>query len=215
MSSKKNYREIRYQEKKISILQSAARFFSLKGYEKATLEEIANEPNMTKGSLYYYIKSKEDMLFQCHMKALEEANKVLDLVNQSDLSTELKMRNAIVGHIKVITEEFVVGTLRQQELLLPKHMQERVIRERDKFETNFLKILTEGIKEQVFQEKDVKMRAYAILGAINWIPRWYSPNGNLTPEEIGDAMATYLINGLGISVGALMRRRENASKRKD
>jgi len=215
MSSKKNYREIRYQEKKISILQSAARFFSLKGYEKATLEEIANELNMTKGSLYYYIKSKEDMLFQCHMKALEEANKVLDLVNQSDLSTELKMRNAIVGHIKVITEEFVVGTLRQQELLLPKHMQERVIRERDKFETNFLKILTEGIKEQVFQEKDVKMRAYAILGAINWIPRWYSPNGNLTPEEIGDAMATYLINGLGISVGALMRRRENASKRKD
>jgi AcrR family transcriptional regulator len=215
MSSKKNYREIRYQEKKISILQSAARFFSIKGYEKATLEEIANELNMTKGSLYYYIKSKEDMLFQCHMKALEEANKVLELVKQSDLSPEIKMRNAIMGHIKVITEEFVVGTLRQQELLLPQHMHERVVRERDKFERNFLKILTEGIKKQVFEEKDVKMRAYAILGAINWIPRWYSPKGKLTPEKIGDAMAIYLINGLAGSVSFQMRRGAKAGKRAD
>ena len=184
----------------------------MKGYEKATLEEIANELNMTKGSLYYYIKSKEDMLFQCHMKALEEANKVLAEVKQSDLPPEPKMRNAIMGHIKVLTEEFVVGTLRQQELLLPKHMQEKVIKERDRFEKDFIEILKDGVKSGIFQERDVKMRAYAILGALNWIPRWYSPEGKLKPEDIGRAMADYLINGLA-QFKAQMLRREKVSRR--
>lgn len=186
---RKNFRQIRYDVKKSQILESAARIFSVKGFEKATMEEIADALYMTKGSLYYYIKSKEDMLFQCHLKALEMANEVLESVLKSDLQPELKLHKAIVGHVEVVTEEFVVGTLRQQELLLPKRMRLRVIAERDKFEKNFIRILKDGIKTAAFSESDLKLKAYFILGAINWIPRWYSSSGRRSAKQIGEAIA--------------------------
>jgi AcrR family transcriptional regulator len=196
ISPKKNFQKIRYKGKKSSILESAARIFSKKGFEKATLEEIASELHLTKGSLYYYIKSKEDMLFQCHMKALKMANECLMKIQRSGLDPELKFRKAIIGHTKVLTEAFVIGTLRQQEMLLPKRMRDKVIVERDKFEKTFLQMMSNGMKKEIFEKKNGKMKAYAILGALNWIPRWYSPEGKLTPEEIGEAMASYLIGGL-------------------
>lgn len=196
VNAKKNYRIIRYKEKKNDILKSAASVFTEKGFEKATLDEIADALNLTKGSLYYYIRSKEDMLFQCIMKALEIANEGLIEVIRMDLPPELKLHKAIVSHIKVLTTGFVVGTIRQQELLLPKRMRDQVIRERDRFEKNFLSLIGEGINVGTFEEAGWKMKGYAMLGALNWIPRWYSRNGELSPEEIAQIMADYLIKGL-------------------
>jgi AcrR family transcriptional regulator len=195
-TKKKNFRQIRYEDKKSQILESAARIFSRKGFEKATMEDVSNELYMTKGSLYHYIKSKEDMLFQCHMKALEMGNEGLEEILNSDYPPKTKLYKAIIRHIELITKEFVVGSLRQQELLLPKHMYEKVIKERDKFEKIFMKILEDAIKELHLNKDDVKIRAYTILGAINWIPRWYSSKGKLSATEIGKMMADYLVGRL-------------------
>ncbi|MFH1481027.1 MAG: TetR/AcrR family transcriptional regulator, partial [Pseudomonadota bacterium] len=54
----------------------------------------------------------------------------------------------------------------------------------------------EGVKAGVFDNKDIKMKAYSILGAINWIPRWYSSSGKLSPQEIAVAMADFLLKGI-------------------
>lgn len=196
MAARENYRKIRYEMKKNDILENAAKMFSKKGFEKAALEDIAHELKMTKGSLYYYIKSKEDMLFQCIMRALKMTHDMMDEVEKLDLPPDLRLQQVIVGHAKVLTTDFVVGVLRQQELLLPTHMRDAVIQERDRFEKRFLAIVKEGIQKGLFQKEDYKMKAYAILGALNWIPRWYSPEGKLSPDEIGRIMANYLIRGL-------------------
>lgn len=192
-SEKKNFRQIRYEDKKSQILESAARIFSLKGFEKATMEDVSDELYMTKGSLYHYIKSKEDMLFQCHMKALEIGNKGLKEISNSDFPPKVKLHKAIIRHVELITKEFVVGSLRQQELLLPTHMYEKVIKERDKFEKIFMKIFEDAIKELHLDKDNLKIRAYTILGAINWIPRWYSSKGKLSATKIGKMMADYLV----------------------
>jgi AcrR family transcriptional regulator len=157
------------------------------------MEDVSDELYMTKGSLYHYIKSKEDMLFQCHMKALEIGNKGLKEISNSDFPPKVKLHKAIIRHVELITREFVVGSLRQQELLLPKHMYEKVIKERDKFEKIFMKIFEDAIKELHLDKDNLKIRAYTILGAINWIPRWYSSKKKLSATEIGKMMADYLV----------------------
>jgi AcrR family transcriptional regulator len=196
-SVKKHFRQIRYEDKKSQILESASRIFSRKGFEKATMEDVSNALYMTKGSLYHYIKSKEDMLFQCHLKALEIGNKGLKEILNSGFPPKLKLRKAIIRHVELITREFVVGSLRQQELLLPKHMYEKVIKERDKFERIFMSILGDAVKESHLDKDNIKMRAYTILGAINWIPHWYSAKGKLSPTQIGEMMADFLSGRLG------------------
>src|SRR4030043_57734 len=178
--TKKTFRQIRYNGKKDQLIESAARIFLKKSYEKATMEDISNELLLTKGSLYSYIKSKEDLLFQCHMKAIRMGIRGLIETTNSDLPAEMKLREAIIRHVELITKEFVVGSLRQQELLLPKHMYEKVIKERDKFEKIFTEIFEDAVKELHLNKGNLKIRAYTILGAINWIPRWYSSKGKLS-----------------------------------
>jgi hypothetical protein len=127
------------------------------------------------------------------MKALEIGNKGLVEILNSDFPPKMKLYKAIIRHVELITKEFVVGSLRQQELLLPKHMYEKVIKERDKFEKIFMKIFEDAIKELHLDKDNLKIRAYTILGAINWIPRWYSSKGKLSATEIGKMMADYLV----------------------
>jgi TetR/AcrR family transcriptional regulator len=127
------------------------------------------------------------------VKALEIGNKGLEEILKSDFPPKMKLYRAIIRHVELITKEFVVGSLRQQELLLPKHMYERVVKERDKFEKMFMEIFEDAVKELNLNEDQLKIRAYTILGAINWIPRWYSSKRKLSATQIGEIMGNYLV----------------------
>lgn len=192
-----SFREIRFSEKKDAIFSAAARIFAEKGYEKTTLEEIAAALKMTKSSIYYYFKGKEDILFQSLIRAHSLANESLnDISEKRYISPEDKLTMAIKEHIKVLTKTFVYGTLRQQDLLLPNKLRKSVIAERDKFQNSLMGIVQEGIEAGSFRKVNLKMVSLAILGATNWVARWYSPEGPLTGEEIGDEFADYLVGGL-------------------
>jgi TetR/AcrR family transcriptional regulator len=71
-----------------------------------------------------------------------------------------------------------------------------VIARRDRFDKGMREVLKEGIRSGTFAYADAKLLSFAILGAVNWIPRWYSPGGPSTSEEIADKFADYLIAGL-------------------
>jgi len=192
-----NFREIRFAERKEEIFFKAAEIFAKKGYEKATLEEIAAELKLTKGSLYHYFKGKEDILFQSLIRAHALASQVLSkVVARRDISPRAKLRLAVKEHVNVLTTEFVYATLRQQELLLPVKLRNEVRVERKKFQQMFVDIVHEGIEDGTFKPVDLKLVSFAILGAVNWVARWYSPDGPFSPEKIGEAFADYLVGGL-------------------
>ncbi|MBW2619434.1 MAG: hypothetical protein JRC92_11225, partial [Deltaproteobacteria bacterium] len=74
----------------------------------------------------------------------------------------------------------------------------QVVAERDRFEKSFQKIIQEGMKAGLFQTRNWKMSTKAALGGLNWILRWYSPQGDLSAEEIGEAMADFIAQGFGV-----------------
>lgn len=198
MKKQTSFREIRYNEKREKILRNAAKLFARKGYEKASLEEIAAKLKLTKASLYHYITSKEEMLFQIQMQAVKETNSAIEQVLESDLDPVEKLKGAVRGHVSVVTREHVIGALRQQELILPSKWREQVVAERDRFEESFQKIVREGLEAGLFQALNWKMSTMAALGALNWILRWYSPKGELSADEIGEAMADFIAQGFGV-----------------
>jgi len=190
-----SFRQIRYEEKRRKILENAAKLFAKKGYEKASLEEIAAKLKLTKASLYHYIKSKEEMLFEVQMQAIDQANAALEEVLRSDLSPVEKLSRAVKSHARIVTREHVIGALRQQELILPRKWRDQVVAERDKFEKSFQKIILEGIESGVFRAENWKVSVLAALGALNWIITWYSARGALSSDEIGRAMADFIVKG--------------------
>jgi len=182
--------------KRFEILKSAAAVFRRRGYYGASVEEIASALNMTKGNLYYYFKNKEEILFVCHDYALDIILEHLNAVEVSADPPDRKVHRLVTGfvHLFIDVLQGMAWTIDVEPLSPP--LRKRVIAKRDRFDAGLRRILQEGIEQGVFSGSDSKLLSFAILGAINWIPRWYDPSGRASSNEIAEVFATFLVRGL-------------------
>ena len=189
----------------IEILKSAAAAFRRRGYHGATVEEIATALDMNKGNLYYYFRNKEEILYACHQYSLDMLLALLDEVLASAEPPDGKLRRLIVSFVHTILDE-LHGTALFMDLqpLTPAHLQ-KVIARRDRFDQGIRRVLQEGIDAGVFAPGDPKLLAFAILGAVNWIPRWFDPGGAAPSQTIAEAFADFLIAGLRPGEGARLQ----------
>ena len=181
---------------RVDILKSAAAAFRRLGYHGATVEQIAAALHMKKGNLYYYFRNKEEILFACHQYSLERLLGLLGEVELSGLPPDERIRRLIVAFVHTILDELHGTALfLDLEAMSPAHLK-TIIAGRDRFDHGMRKVLEEGIRTGAFAQADAKLLSFAILGAVNWIPRWYSPDGPASSQEIADRFADYLIAGL-------------------
>jgi len=181
---------------RIDILKSAAAAFRRLGYHGATVEEIAAALRMKKGNLYYYFRNKEEILFACHQYSLDRLLELLDEVERSGLPAEAKLRRLIVAFVHTILDELHGTALfLDLEALTPSHLK-TVIARRDTFDRGVRRLLEEGMAAGTFAANDAKLLAFAIFGSVNWIPRWFNPEGAASSEDIANRFADYLIAGL-------------------
>jgi AcrR family transcriptional regulator len=181
---------------RVDIMKSAAKAFRRLGYHGATVEQIAAALKMKKGNLYYYFKNKEAILFACHQYSLDELIRLLEAVERSGLSADEKLRRLIVAFVHTILDELHGTALfLDLEALSPVHLK-AVIARRDTFDRGVRRVLEEGMATGTFGPGDAKLRAFALFGAVNWIPRWFNPDGPASSQEIADHFADFLIGGL-------------------
>jgi AcrR family transcriptional regulator len=181
---------------RINILKSAAQAFRRLGYHGATVEQIAAALHMKKGNLYYYFKNKEAILFACHQYSLDRLMQLLNDVERSGLSPDEKLRRLIVAFVHTILDELHGTALfLDLEALSAAHLRAVIVR-RDQFDRGVRTIVEEGMASGVFGDGDPKLLAFAMFGAVNWIPRWYNPEGPASSQTIADQFADFLIAGL-------------------
>jgi AcrR family transcriptional regulator len=185
--------------RRIEILKSAAAAFRRRGYHGASVGEIADALHMTKGSLYYYFRNKEQILYFCHDYSLDILLDLLKEVEAESRSPEEKLRRLIVAFVHMIIDELHGTALTMDLTALSPRALRRIIAKRDRFDRGIRRVLQEGMEAGAFRRGDAKLQAFVILGAVNWIPRWFDPRGSATSEEIGQAFADYLLRGLLVS----------------
>lgn len=195
-SKPKSFREIRYDEKRDAMIKSAIKAFGSKGFHVATLEDITNELKMTKGSVYYYFKTKEDLLYEAHLSSLGKVLKEITRINKSKEPPDAKIKAAIRAHLEILARDFEGAFLLQHEFQLPEKLLQNVISMRKLYEANFTRILEEGIEAGVFRIRNARMCAFIIFGAVNWFLKWYSSTGSWTVKEITEAHIDLICNGL-------------------
>jgi AcrR family transcriptional regulator len=182
---------------RVEIMRAAAGAFRRLGYHGATLEEIAAVLRMKKGNLYYYFRSKEDILFACHQYSVDRLLDELKKIEGGDLPPDRKLGQLIVSFVDTIINDLHGTALfLDVKVLGPRHLRLAIAR-RDEFDQGVRRVIQQGIDWGVFDPRiDPKLVSFAMLGAVNWIPRWYSPDGSANSGEIADRFAQYLIAGL-------------------
>jgi TetR/AcrR family transcriptional regulator len=186
----------KFSGKRVEILKCAAAAFRRRGYHGASVDEIASALEMTKGNLYYYFRNKEDILYACHDYSLTLILGIMDEIRAEPIPADDKLRKLIVAFVHLIIDELHGTALTLDLQALSPRLLKKVVARRDQFDRGLRAIIQEGIAQGLFAPADPKLVAFAIMGAVNWIPKWYAPEGAKSSEEIGRAFAGYLLAGL-------------------
>ena len=181
---------------RVEILKSAAIAFRRLGYHGATVEQIAAALKMKKGNLYYYYRNKEEILLACHQYSLDRLLALLEEVERSDAAPDEKLHRLIVSFVHTILDELHGTALFLDLEALTSAHRKQVIARRDQFDHGMRRVIENGVRSGVFGKIDAKLLSFAILGAVNWIPRWYQTDGPASSQDIADRFADYLVGGL-------------------
>jgi AcrR family transcriptional regulator len=183
-------------DRRLEILKSAATAFRRRGYHGASVDEIASALEMTKGNLYYYFKNKEEILFACHDYSLDRMLALMSEVLESAATPDAKLRRLVMAFVHTTLDELQGISLWLDPEALSPPLLRRIIAKRDQFDHGMRSIIQQGIDQGAFAAGDPKMIQLAIMGAVNWISKWFDPEGPMTSEQIGDAFSNYLVGGL-------------------
>ncbi|HVO34869.1 MAG TPA: hypothetical protein VMT21_04840, partial [Gemmatimonadales bacterium] len=99
-------------------------------------------------------------------------------------------------HVKVMTDTLEGSPLAFEVTSLSPERRRDVIAGRDRYERSLRRIIARGVADHEFRQLDPKIAVFAILGSINWISRWYRPEGALHADELGREFAEHLVGGL-------------------
>ncbi len=179
------------------ILDVAMHLFGKQGYTGTSMRDIANGVGMLPGSLYAHIQSKEILLVEIVDQGIGRFLAAIERIVEQDMSDTEKLREAIKEHVAVVAEnpERSLVVFHQWRFLGKKNI-DLAIKKRRRYENAFLRIVEKGVSAGVFNPKiNVKIAVRALLGALNWTPEWYSPDGPLSAEKVGNIMAETLMQG--------------------
>lgn len=189
--------EIESNSRKEQILKIAARMFCDRTYHGTTLQDIAREVGMLKGSLYYYIDSKERLLVDIISQAVNSLNEGLVRVENADLGPGKRLKEIIREHVRFNADFREAGTLflTERHVLASLEMDEvnRIIDRRNQL---LARTLDEAVSMGVYRKLDVRLASLAIIGLCNSLLFWYRPAGRLSHDEIADAFFDMLQKGL-------------------
>jgi AcrR family transcriptional regulator len=180
------------------IIAAAAKLFKQKGYHATTIQDVADEVGMLKGSLYYHIKSKEELLYLVTKEPIRELIDRQKKLMESRLSPRQKIVEFTRSHIQAFEENYPhMFVFLQEKASLSEPVQAEVAGIDFRYEALLEAILNEGIEKGDFRrELDLKMMAFSILGMCNWMFKWYTKGGRLSIDEIAYHMAEILLNGI-------------------
>jgi AcrR family transcriptional regulator len=188
-------RRNRTADRRMEILRAAAREFGLKGFEKATLEDIAAALGITRPALYHYAASKEQLLVECG--AVTEAE-VLAAVARANLQPTGRMQfiTFFRDYAGIVCDDFgrcfvVAGPSEMNATLKGSERQFR----RD-LSSRIEAMLARGVEDGSIRRCDTASVVRLTLAAFVGIARWYTPGGKRTPSQIADEFLDVLIEGL-------------------
>jgi AcrR family transcriptional regulator len=179
------------------IIDAAAQVFREKGYDGATLRDIAKEAGLLPGSLYYHIRSKEDLLRLIVEPPIRDLHTHLEEVVASEATAAQKLAQAIAAYLHCFDRHYPYLFVHLHNLLKVDAMRSHMHKRAKRYEEFWQQILSQGVKTGEFPpDLDVKVVSFAILGMCNWMHRWYRQEGRLSIEEIIQQFTRLVLDGL-------------------
>jgi AcrR family transcriptional regulator len=184
------------QRKRDAVIQAAARAFRARGYHNTSLEDIANDLNVTKPTVYHYVENKEQLLFECFRSGLQQIMAAFEEVADSKANARDRLAVVMTRYAEAITSDFGWCMVQAENQDLSAAMSRKVKTLKSEIDQGLRRLILEGSKDGSLRRCDPKMAAFAIAGAFNWIAHWYRSDDALSATQIAEQFIDLFVDGL-------------------
>jgi AcrR family transcriptional regulator len=204
MNNTDDMREAISNLKRERILSAAVDLFYKQGYGKTTLEQVANELQVTKPFIYAHFASKNELLVEICSRAIQLAHESLNRAMVQDASA--------TERLETVLRDFLTAVLNHQQHAMIYSREEKELEQKDRdainqlrrdFDRRLVELINLGVASNEFHADDVQLTALAIGGIVGWAPVWFRANGRLSLEQV-----TAYLAGLAL---AMVRAKSNTN----
>jgi AcrR family transcriptional regulator len=190
--------------KRERIVAAAVDLFYRQGYGKTTLEQVANELQVTKPFIYAHFASKNELLVEICSRAIQLAHESLNRAMVQDASA--------TERLETVLRDFLTAVLNHQQHAMIYSREEKELEQKDRdainqlrrdFDRRLVELINLGVASNEFHADDVQLTALAIGGIVGWAPVWFRANGRLSLEQV-----TAYLAGLAL---AMVRVKSNTN----
>jgi len=187
-------REKQFATKRRAVIRSAGQAFRRRGYHNTSMTEIAKTLGLSKAALYYYVKNKEEVLFECHLMAYDAMDEILKKKPLENKSALDYLQTLYIDFVGLLTQSGV--SLLTDVDSLNGDNKASVLERRNKIERKIIHLVKKGQKEGSVRQGQARLIVFFFMGALNWLNAWYDASGQIAGEEIARHFGTQMRAGI-------------------
>jgi AcrR family transcriptional regulator len=191
--------QIVFNETYAQMLDTACKLFARKGYFATSIREIASAMGIQKASLYYYISSKEDLIYQISKAAMEHLSASVEAALQQVMGPEERLYAFITSHVVGLLQHQNWHAAGNEELMhaFSSERRKEIVAMRDAYEQKARDILLDAQTLGLIRSDiPAKFLSLILFGMITNIYSWYQPEVDVLPNELGFLLADLFVAGI-------------------
>jgi AcrR family transcriptional regulator len=186
----------RHVDRRGSILSTAARLFAQRGFEATSLDAIADELGMHKATLYHYISSKQEVLYQILVQSFGDIDEVILAVQDKSRPVIERLRHFALALARAQNNEYGRCLTMVGARPLEGDPSDKIRDFQRKLDSTVRALVKEGVGSGELNACDPGLVSAMLFGTLNWVPHWYRPEGRLTLDEVVNRFIDMLVHGI-------------------
>jgi len=182
--------------KRMALLRAAVRLFNQHGFHATSLDDVASSLGVSKPTIYHYLGNKEQVLVECLTIGLDQLFTAADQA-QSETGTGLeRLRRFLRRNVEVNMDDFGRCVILSGDDTLSPEGVKKLRAMKRRVDDALRAMIKEGVADGSIAPTDPKIMAFTLSGAVNWPARWYSHEGEISPEDMSRHIVDILTTGL-------------------
>jgi AcrR family transcriptional regulator len=186
----------RYDQKLVFVLKTAAAIFAEKGYHSTSIRDIARATKMSLSGLYYYFKSKEELLFliqdYCFSTVIDDCRRLLEGVADPVHRLKLLIENHLNYFVQNMNE---MKVLSHEANAIGGDLFKKVNNKKRQYVDLTMKLLEEIARAYSVSDMDIRVATFSLFGMMNWIYNWYNPRKDVDVTGLSQSITRLFLSG--------------------
>jgi len=180
------------------LLEAALGLFAENGYEGTSVQDVVAAAGVTKGAMYHYFSSKDDLLHEIYARVLRMQTERLEKVVAQELPIAERVHAAAEDVVRTTIENLESTTIFFRSLhQLDAENQRTVRRQRRRYHELFRSMVVAGQQSGAFRDDiDAELAVDYFFGSVHHLPMWWKPGGGFAAAEVGSSFADLFLAGI-------------------